>query len=165
MAACCSVSNWRPAPGSDTSIIQNREDDPVTKTTYSSTNPMFAAAGGGTIYDKFQYSSAVKAGGLVFVAGQIGLNPDGSIPEQPTQQFVNAFERLKLVLEETGCQMGDLVELVSYHVGLGAHLAEFAKVKSQYVPAPFPTWTILDIAGLARPGLIIEIKAVAAARS
>lgn len=88
-------------------------------------------------------------------------------PEKPEQQFVNAFERLKLVLEEAGCQMGDLVELVSYHVGLNTdnHLADFAKVKSQYVPEPFPTWTILDIAGLARPGLIIEIKAVAVARS
>jgi enamine deaminase RidA (YjgF/YER057c/UK114 family) len=60
--------------------------------------------------------------------------------------------------------MSDLGELVSYHVGMG-NLAEFAKVKSQYVPEPFPTWTILDIAGLARPGLIIEIKAVAVAPS
>ena len=137
----------------------------MTKTTYNSNNPIFAAVGGGTIFDKFQYSAAVKAGGLVFVAGQIGLNPDGSLPEQPEQQFVNAFERLKLVLEEAGCEMGDLVEIVSYHVGLGAHLAAFAKVKSRYVPAPYPTWTILDIAGLARPGLIIEIKAVAAAKS
>jgi len=136
----------------------------MTKKTYSSKNPMFAVAGGGTIFEKFRYSSAVKAGGLVFVAGQIGLNPDGSMPEKPEQQFVNAFERLKLVLEEAGCGMSDLVELVSYHVGLSAHLAEFAKVKSQYVPEPFPTWTILDIAGLARPGLIIEIKAVAAAK-
>jgi len=102
---------------------------------------------------------------MFFVAGQIGLNPDGSMPERPEQQFVNAFERLKLVLEEAGCGMSDLVELVSYHVGLSTHLAEFAKVKSQYVPEPFPTWTILDIAGLARPGLIIEIKAVAVARS
>jgi enamine deaminase RidA (YjgF/YER057c/UK114 family) len=135
----------------------------MTKTVYSSTNPIFAAAGGGTIFDKFQYSSAVKAGGLVFVAGQIGLNPDGSIPEKPEQQFVNAFERLKLVIEEAGCQMGGLVELVSYHVGLNTnnHLTDFMKVKEKYVPAPFPTWTILDIAGLARPGLIIEIKAVA----
>lgn len=136
----------------------------MTKTTYASKNPMFATAGGGTIFDKFQYSSAVKAGGLVFVAGQIGLNPDGSMPDKPEQQFVNAFERLKLVLEEASCQMSDLVELVSYHVGLNNHLADFMKVKEQYVPAPFPTWTILDIAGLARPGLIIEIKAVAAAR-
>ncbi len=136
----------------------------MTKKTYASNDPMFAAAGGGSIFDKFQYSSAVKAGGLVFVAGQIGLNPDGTIPEKPEQQFVNAFERLKLVLEETGCEMGDLVELVSYHVGLTSHLADFMKVKEKYVPGPFPTWTILDIAGLARPGLIIEIKAVAAAR-
>ena len=89
----------------------------MTKKTYASKNPMFATAGGGTIFDKFQYSSAVKAGGLVFVAGQIGLNADGSIPEKPEQRFVNAFERLKLVLEETGCAMTDLVELVSYHVG------------------------------------------------
>ncbi|WP_426409673.1 RidA family protein [Bradyrhizobium ganzhouense] len=137
----------------------------MTKTTYVSKNPIFATAGGGTIFDRFQYSSAVKAGGLVFVAGQIGLNPDGSMPDKPEQQFVNAFERLKLVLEEAGCQMSDLVELVSYHVGLHSHLADFMKVKERYVPAPFPTWTILDIAGLARPGLIIEIKAVAAARN
>jgi enamine deaminase RidA (YjgF/YER057c/UK114 family) len=139
----------------------------MTKNTYASRNPIFAAAGGGTIFDKFQYSSAVKAGGLVFVAGQIGLNPDGSLPEKPEQQFINAFERLKLVLEESGCQMNDLVELVSYHVGLNTngHLAEFMKIKERYVPAPFPTWTILDIAGLARPGLIIEIKAVAAAKN
>jgi enamine deaminase RidA (YjgF/YER057c/UK114 family) len=137
----------------------------MTKTTYSSNNPVFAAAGGGTIFEKFQYSSAVKAGGLVFVAGQIGLNPDGTIPDTAEQQFINAFERLKIVLEEAGCQMSDLVELVSYHVGLAGQLAEFTKIKSRYVPAPYPTWTILDIAGLARPGLIIEIKAVAAARA
>ena len=137
----------------------------MTKNTYASKNPIFAAAGGGTIFDKFQYSSAVKAGGLVFVAGQIGLNPDGSMPDTHEQQFVNAFERIKLVLEEAGCQMSDLVELVSYHVGLNTqnHLADFMKVKAQYVPAPYPTWTILDIAGLARPGLVIEIKAVAVA--
>lgn len=137
----------------------------MNKSTYASKNPIFTATGGGTIFDKFQYSSAVKAGGLIFIAGQIGLNPDGSMPEKPEQQFVNAFERLKLVLEEAGGQMGDLVELVSYHVGLRSHLADFMKVKERYVPAPFPTWTILDIAGLARPGLIIEIKAVAAART
>ena len=137
----------------------------MTKTAYASKDPIFAAAGGGTIFDKFQYSSAVKAGGLIFIAGQIGLNPDGSMPDNPEQQFVNAFERLKLVLEDAGAQMSDLVELVSYHVGLGSHLADFMKVKERYVPAPFPTWTILDIAGLARPGLIIEIKAVAVARS
>jgi enamine deaminase RidA (YjgF/YER057c/UK114 family) len=51
--------------------------------------------------------------------------------------------------------------LVSYHVGLQKHLGRFVEIKSRYLKAPFPTWTILEIAGLARPGLVIEIKAVA----
>lgn len=134
------------------------------KTTYNPDSPIFATAAGPSIFEKFEYSAAVKAGGLVFVAGQIGLNPDGTMPDDDETQFVNAFERLKLVLETAGCAMEDLVELVTYHVGLQRHLPDFMKVKSRYVPAPFPAWTILEVAGLARPGLLIEIKAVAAAR-
>lgn len=136
----------------------------MSKAVIETRNPMFAAAGGGTIFEKFQYAPAVKAGGLIFVAGQIGLNPDGTMPEDHNKQFVNAFERLKTILSEAGCGMNDLVELVSYHVGLQSHLADFMKVKSEFVPPPYPTWTILEVAGLARPGLIIEIKAVAVAR-
>jgi enamine deaminase RidA (YjgF/YER057c/UK114 family) len=124
-------------------------------------NPIFATKDGSTIFAKFSYSAAVRAGDFVYVAGQIGLNPDGSMPEDDDTQIVNAFERLKLVLEAAGCSLGDVVELVSYHVGLQKHLARFVEIKSRFVPAPFPTWTILEIAGLARPGLVIEIKAVA----
>jgi enamine deaminase RidA (YjgF/YER057c/UK114 family) len=131
------------------------------KIVYNPDSSVFAAAGGGTIFDKFQYSAAVKAAGLVFVAGQIGLNPDGTLPDSDEVQFVNAFDRLKMVLEAAGCGMRDLVELVSYHVGLQRHLPAFMAVKSRYVPAPFPAWTILEVAGLARPGLVVEIKAIA----
>ena len=60
-----------------------------------------------------------------------------------------------------GASLDDIVELVSYHVGLQGHLARFIEIKSGYIREPFPTWTILEIAGLARPGLVIEIKAVA----
>jgi enamine deaminase RidA (YjgF/YER057c/UK114 family) len=134
------------------------------KTVHNPNNPIFATPTGPSIFEKFEYSAAVRAGGLVFAAGQIGLDPDGSIPNKIEDQFVNAFERLKVVLEAAGCGMEDLVELVSYHVGLQAHLGKFMEVKSRYVPAPFPTWTILEVAGFARPGLIIEIKAVAHAR-
>jgi enamine deaminase RidA (YjgF/YER057c/UK114 family) len=37
-------------------------------------------------------------------------------------------------------------------------------VKEQYIKSDFPAWTILGVASLARPELVIEIKAVAAAR-
>jgi enamine deaminase RidA (YjgF/YER057c/UK114 family) len=124
-------------------------------------SPIFATKDGSTIFEKFSYSATVRAGDFVYVAGQIGLNPDGSMPPDDETQIVNAFERLKIVLGAADCSLDDLVELVSYHVGLQKHLARFVEIKNRYIRAPFPTWTILEIAGLARPGLMIEIKAVA----
>lgn len=124
-------------------------------------NPIFATKDGSTIFEKFGYSAAVRAGDFVYVAGQIGLNPDGSMPQDDETQIVNAFDRLKIVLDAAGCSLNDIVELVSYHVGLQKHLARFVEIKSRYIHAPCPTWTIIEIAGLARPGLVIEIKAVA----
>jgi enamine deaminase RidA (YjgF/YER057c/UK114 family) len=71
-----------------------------------------------------------------FVAGQIGIDPHGSILALPNSSFVDAFERLKQILEEASCEMSDLVDLVSYHVALGTHLAEYAKDRS-YVTEAF----------------------------
>jgi enamine deaminase RidA (YjgF/YER057c/UK114 family) len=131
------------------------------KQAINSTNPIFATPDGSTIFKKFGYSPAVRAGDFLYVAGQIGLNPDGSMPANDEGQIVNAFDRLKIVMEEAGASLDDIVELVSYHVGLQNHLGKFVEIKSRYIREPYPTWTILEIAGLARPGLIIELKAVA----
>jgi enamine deaminase RidA (YjgF/YER057c/UK114 family) len=134
----------------------------MTKTTFNPEDPAFATPDGSTIFAKFGYSAAVRSGDHVFVAGQIGLNPDGTVPDDDEGQIVRAFERLELVLRTAGCGMEHLVELVSYHVGLQGHLSQFVEIKKRFVPEPHPTWTILEVAGLARPGLVIEIKAVAA---
>jgi enamine deaminase RidA (YjgF/YER057c/UK114 family) len=131
------------------------------KQAIDSKNPIFATKDGSTIFKKFGYSPAVRAGDFIYVAGQIGLNPDGSMPDNDASQIVNAFDRLKIVLEEAGATLDDIVELVSYHVRLQGHLTQFVEIKNRYIHEPFPTWTILEIVGLARPGLIIEIKAVA----
>lgn len=116
------------------------------------------------VFDTFQYAPAVTAGGLVFIAGQIGLRPDGSIPEAPKEQIKFAFERLGAILKSLDLDFTNVVELVSYHVNLSAQLADFREVKEQYIRSDFPAWTILGIASLARPELVIEIKAVAAVK-
>ena len=126
-------------------------------------SPVFATRDGSTIFEKFGYSAAVRAGGLLFVSGQIGLNPDGSLPADDATQITNAFERLKLVVEAGGARLDDIVDLVSYHVDMHKHWSEFVAIKGRYFTQPFPAWTAIGIAGLARPGLVIEIKAVALA--
>jgi len=133
----------------------------MSKQSLNPSSPVFATKDGSTIFEKFSYSAAVRAGDFIYVAGQIGLNPDGSMPSDDETQIVNAFDRLKIVLEGAGSSLDDIVELVSYHVGLQKHLGRFVEIKNRYVRAPFPSWTILEIAGLARPGLVIEIKAIA----
>lgn len=75
---------------------------PMKKQAIDSSNPIFATADGSTIFKKFGYSPAVRAGDFLYVAGQIGLNPDGSMPANDEGQIVNAFDRLKIVVEEAG---------------------------------------------------------------
>lgn len=133
----------------------------IQRTRLPEENPVF---GSNKVFDLFQYSPAVRAGGLVFIAGQIGLRPDGSVPETAEEQIRLAFTRLGAILEHEGLGFGDLVELVSYHVNVGDNLATFRSVKEEFITGDFPAWTILGIAELARPELIIEIKAVAAVR-
>ncbi|MDB5608072.1 MAG: transrane protein [Bradyrhizobium sp.] len=48
-------------------------------------NPTFAASIGS--YEKFGYSPAVRAGGLLFIAGQVGRRPDGKIGDTVTEQI------------------------------------------------------------------------------
>lgn len=120
--------------------------------------------GGNAVFDRFRYAPAVKAGGLVFIAGQVGLRPDGSLPDTAREQIERAFERLAAILAHLGLGFEDLVELVSYHVEVDTQLADFRAVKDRWISQDFPAWTILGVAALARPGLVVEMRAVAAAR-
>ena len=61
-----------------------------------------ATFGSNRIFDLFQYSPAVTANGLVFIAGQIGVRADGSIPEEPKEQIDVAFKRIEAVLKHMG---------------------------------------------------------------
>lgn len=121
--------------------------------------------GGNKVFDAFRYSPAVTAGGLVFIAGQVGLRADGSVPESAEEQIELAFQRLGAVLDHCGLSFDDLVELVSYHVDVDAQLTAFRQTKDRHIAREFPAWTILGVAALARPGLMVEIKAVAAQRT
>jgi enamine deaminase RidA (YjgF/YER057c/UK114 family) len=100
----------------------------------------------------------------VFIAGQVGLRADGTIPESPAEQTELAFRRIGAILGHLGLDFTDLVEMVSYHTDVSHQLADFRAVKERYIRSDFPAWTILGVAALARPELIVEIKVVAATR-
>ncbi len=117
-------------------------------------------------YEKqFGYSQGVRAGNLVFFAGQMPVDvqcnvvAEGDIVGQARQ----VFENLKTVLAAAGLGFEDLVEIVSYHTDM-ADLHAVVEVKAEYIKADFPAWTALGVTALAFPGQRLEIKAVALAR-
>ncbi len=118
-------------------------------------------------WDKaFGYSQAVRAGNLLFLAGQMPVEREtgtvvgaGDIRAQTRQ----TFENIKAVLAAAGSTMDDIVELVSYHTDM-TDLGGVMEVKAEYLPQDFPAWTALGVSALALPGQMIEIKVVAVAR-
>lgn len=123
-------------------------------------HPMFAAHMAG--YDAYGYSPAVRAGGLLFIAGEVGFAVDGSIPPSAAEQTELALQRTAEILRLNGLTMADLVDVTSYHVDMAANINEFLPVKAKYTERPFPAWSIIGVEALALPELKIEIKSVAA---
>ena len=116
-------------------------------------------------FEKYGYSPAVRAGGLLFIAGVVGVKPDGTVPVSVAEQGELALQRTAEILRLEGLGMADLAEVVSYHVDLTTNLADFLPVKERYFASPFPAWSIIGVQALARPVLKIEIRSIAALRS
>jgi enamine deaminase RidA (YjgF/YER057c/UK114 family) len=115
-------------------------------------------------FEKYGYSPAVRAGGLLFISGQVGVRPDNTVPDSIAEQTELALQRTEEILKIAGLALDDLVEVVSYHVDLEKNLAEFLPVKERFTRRPFPAWSIIGISALTRPSLKVEIRSVAAFR-
>lgn len=111
------------------------------------------------LYESWKFSQAVRVGDTVWVSGQVGSGPDG-IPEKIEEQAHHAFENLRVVLEQAGASLGDVVELVTYNTDM-SELPAVSRVKSEFFPRDYPAWTALGVTALASPALRLEVKATA----
>ena len=111
--------------------------------------------------EQMRTSAAVVAGGFVFLTGMTGSDADGGMPADARTQFRNAFEKIATILAEAGLTFAAVVEMTSYHIGIADHFDLFSAVRADYVTAPYPAWTAVEVAGLRRPGAIVEIRVVA----
>ena len=66
------------------------------------------------INERYHYSPAVKVGNLLFVAGQVGRDANMKVVIGKEEQIVQAFENLKMVLNESSADFDDVVEKSTY---------------------------------------------------
>ena len=108
------------------------------------------------------YSQAIKAGNLLFLSGQIPLDPrtgaivDGGIEAQTRQ----VFENIRAILTAAGASFANVVS-ASVFV---ADMNDFGKVNeiyATYFSAPFPARATVQVARLPKDSLVeIQVTAV-----
>lgn len=103
----------------------------------------------------------VAEGKFVFLAGQIGRNPDsGELPSDFIAQSKQALENLKAVLAASGARLQDVVR-VAVFVTDSSRGQEFNDLYRSYFGGEVPVRTRVQVAALS-PGVHIEIEAIAA---
>lgn len=102
---------------------------------------------------------------ILFVSGQVGIGPDGSLAEGPAGQIERAFLNVKAVLEDNGYSQEDLIKTVTY-MTRREDIALLRDVRERVFPlegaAGDPAATLIFVAGLADPEWVVEVEAVAA---
>ncbi|NCY24349.1 MAG: RidA family protein [Rhodospirillales bacterium] len=107
------------------------------------------------------YAPGMVAGGLLFMAGQLGRDDAMQVIADPEAQITRAWQNVLTILHHAGASVTDLVDVTTFHVGLREHLPLYRQVRDRFMAGHTPPWTAIGVSELSRPGLIVEIKCVA----
>ena len=97
-------------------------------------------------------------GRMLFLAGQVGIRPDGTVPADPVDQLRVALENIVRNLEAAGFETTDLVKLTTYVVGEMDAVGRRAQL-DRVLGAHLTTSTLVYVAALASPDYKVEVDA------
>ncbi len=108
------------------------------------------------------YSQAIKAGNLLYTAGQVGLDPQaGKLVEGGiTEQTRRALENIKAILEAAGTSLDRVVKSTVFLTDMGNFAAMNEVYRQYFGEAAPPARTTVQVAGLPL-GALVEIECVA----
>ena len=122
-------------------------------------NPEFTAY---PLPQNYTFSAAVRSGPMLVVSGMTATDENREIIGTDLEtQCRYIFEKMGKVLEEAGASFADVIETVDYVTTFDGY-GKTADVRREVFGAgPYPAATGVKVAGLIRPGALIEIKAIA----
>ena len=107
------------------------------------------------------YSQGVKAGGFIFVSGQIPLDPtSGEVVEgDVAHQADRVMRNIRAILDDSGSTMEDIVKTTIYLADMN-DFAAVNEVYSRYFSSEAPARATIQVARLPKD-VIVEIEATA----
>jgi reactive intermediate/imine deaminase len=109
------------------------------------------------------YSHVVKVGNLLFISGQVAFDSAGNLvgDNDMKAQVRQVLENLKTALASQKADFSNVVKINTFTTDVEAFLGA-AEVRAEYFKGNPPASTLVQITKLARPGLMVEIEAIAA---
>jgi len=106
------------------------------------------------------YSQAVKTGLVVFLSGQIGLDPatQSLAGDDFASQVRQAFRNLAAVARASGGTLADAVKLTLFLTDL-SNFGQVNDIMSEMMPKPYPARSTVGVASLPR-GAHFEVEAI-----
>ena len=109
------------------------------------------------------YSHGVETHGpgrQLFIAGQVGVRLDGSIPEAFDDQVRQMMDNIGAVLASAGMGFDDIVKITAY-CRSAEEIIGYAGIRNGYFSDKPPATTAFVVGGLANPAWLIEADAIA----
>jgi enamine deaminase RidA (YjgF/YER057c/UK114 family) len=123
--------------------------------------PAFASPDGLIAPAGYSHVVSIPSGRLVWTSGQVAIDLDGGVPADWEGQARLAFANVGHALQAAGAGFADVVKLTFYVVDLEGLLAIRAIRDELVDTARPPTSSLVQVAGLFRSDLLLEIEAVA----
>ena len=109
---------------------------------------------------------AVVASGtdLLFLAGQVGMMPDGTVPDDVNGQYSQALRNIIAILKSEGSGPSDIIKLNTFLVE-PLSLDKIRQARREMLGDAKPPSTLIYVPKLATPEFLVEIEAIAARTS
>lgn len=107
-------------------------------------------------------SPAVRVDNTIYISGQVSRDKEGRAVGvgDPRMQFETCIENIRLILEEAGSSLSDVVKLNLYVVDWGL-VAKIKDLREKYFAGIAPATTGMEVSALMGPEYLMEIDVVA----
>jgi len=105
------------------------------------------------------YSQAVEIGNLLFVSGQIGINPaTGEVATGIEAQTTQVMENLQAILQEAGSSFSKVGKFTIYLSSMD-DFATVNEIYGSYLEKPYPARATVEVSRLPKD-VLVEIDAI-----
>ena len=113
-------------------------------------------------YPAIGISQGFRVGDVVYISGQVGTDDAGAIvgPDFETQAH-QVYRNLARALEAGGSDLAHVFKVTVYVTNVADTFDTIVALRRRYFTEPYPADTLVEVRALARPGLLVEIEAIA----